>query len=114
MVTMTGLSERVESRIVKLEERGFDLTSARALLSAAEAEVARAYIKIGSIEGEVTAALDTDSPREAFGAVRELFGEVKNSVKAAHRALVEAIKAVKAGVGTPTVEAEDEGEGEGE
>lgn len=100
------IAGRVESRIEKLEERfadrNLDLSEAKVLLDVTESEIAKARESVSSIEGALSGVLNTDNPKESFTSVRELIKNAVDSIKSAHRALVEAIKAVKAGVGTPS------------
>ena len=105
------LSERVESRILKLEEkfkdRGLDLSETKRLLIVAEDEISNARESISSIEGAVDGVLSTDNPKESFSSIRELIKTSKDSVKSAHRALVEAIKSLKVSI-TNTSSSSDE------
>lgn len=122
MVERLGkLADRMESRIEKLEAREFDLSVARGLLETARLEIANAQSAVDSVGAAVEAAVEAENPREAFGAVRELLNEAKDSVRLAHKALVEAIKEIKAGTSVrPEVEDEEvaeedhEGHEEGE
>ena len=109
---LTKLADRMDSRIDKLEERGIDLSVARGLLDTARAEIANAQADVDAIEVAVEEALATDNPKEAFGAVRELLRGSKDSIKAAHRVLVEAIREIKAGVSVRPESEVDEGDEE--
>ena len=105
----------MDSRIVKLEERGLDLSVAKGLLDTARAEIANAQADVDVVEAAVALALENDNPKEAFGVVRELLSGSKDSIKAAHRTLVEAIREIKAGVGVrPDKEVDSEEGGDNE
>jgi chromosome segregation ATPase len=97
---MDRISERIENRIEKLEETGHDLTDARSLLNSAKALISQGWDDIAAIETSIDDALNFENPRESFSVIREFIGEAKDSVKNAHKALVEAIRAVKAGIST--------------
>ncbi len=92
------IADRVDSRIAKLEERidGLSLDESKSLLSIVREELRSAAVDIGAIAEALQGALDSDTPKEAFEEVRALFGEAKQSIKDAHKTLVEAIKSVKA------------------
>lgn len=101
------IAERVDSRISKLEEkfsddRGIDLSGAKVLLNVANEKIAEARNNISSIRDLATNAINTDNPKESFTEVQKFIKSAIDSLKDAHRALVEAIKAVKAGVGAPS------------
>lgn len=97
------IAGRVESRIAKLEEkftdRSIDLSEAKRLLDVTKNEIAIARESVSSVEGAVAGALATDNPKESFSAIHELIKEASANVKSAHKALIDAIKAVKAEVG---------------
>ncbi len=97
------LALRLESRIEKLEERfkdrALDLSNAKKLLVGAREEINLAKTNISTLMGLVDETLNnTENPRKEFGKVQELIKNTVSTVKDAHRALVEAIKAVKAGI----------------
>ena len=94
---------RLESRIEKLEERfkdrALDLSNAKKLLVGAREEINLAKTNISTLMGLVDETLNnTENPKEEFGKVQELIKNTVSTVKDAHRALIEAIKAVKAGI----------------
>lgn len=96
---LTRLADRMESRIEKLEAREFDLSIARELLGDARIEIANTQESIAAIDTSLEDTLASDNPKEAFSAVRGLISESKESIKIAHRALVDAIREIKAGIG---------------
>lgn len=101
---MEEMAERVESRIAKLEEKftdkDLDLSESKDLLEKARTEIESARRAVSSIEVSISGVLNTDNPRESFTTVKELTRSAIVNIKNAHRALVEAIKSVKASVGT--------------
>lgn len=92
------IADRIDSRIVKLEEtiEGLSLLESKELLLASREALVGAASDMGAIFETMRSALDSDTPKEAFTEVRTLFSEAKQSLKDAHRALVEAIKSLKA------------------
>lgn len=109
---MDKIIGRVESRIAKLEEkftdRGLDLSDAKRLLNEARDEVASAREDVSAVGGAIEGALNTDNPKESFSVIRELIKDAVASVKSAHRALVEAVKSVKASVEPNNTESSDD------
>ena len=95
------LAERVESRAQKLAtEKGVDVSKTRELLGIAKTKIADAKAAIGQIRTEVLAMFEGEAePRVVFEKVKGLLETAKESVKAAHRALVEAIASLKASAG---------------
>jgi len=104
--------DRVGSRIVKLEDKfdGLSLEESKSLLAIARVELLNASVNIEDIALALQAALDSDTPKEAFEEVRVLFGEAKQSIKDAHKTLVDAIKSVKAANSLRMDEASADGE----
>ena len=95
------IANRVESRIAKLEEKhdGLDLSGARDLLAIARTALDTAQPSVELGEEAVQNVLSSDTPKEAFSEVRKLLGDTKQSIKDAHKALVDAIVATKASTG---------------
>ena len=95
------IAGRVESRILKLEEKhdGLDLSGAKDLLAAARTALDTAQSDVDAGDAAIQDTLSSDTPKDAFNVVRELFQAAKQSIKDAHKALVDAIIATKAGTG---------------
>jgi hypothetical protein len=94
---MEHIANRVDSRIAKLEERGNDLSEAKRLLAEAWVKIDAAGEAVAEVEinlGELIA----DTPHETLQKVRELLGTAKEALRSAHRALVDAIIAIRANV----------------
>lgn len=92
-----NLSDRMASRIEKLEEKGVDMTNAKALLATADAAIAQAETEVEAIGDALEQALQSENPKEAFTTlVRPAVTAAEEAVKEAHKALVEALRAVKA------------------
>lgn len=103
--------ERMNSRIAKLEEKfagkGLDLSEAKGLLDIAINKISTARENVSKITDLTNEALGTENPKESFGAVREIIQDASSDVKDAHKALVEAIKAIKAKVETKPSSTDD-------
>jgi exonuclease VII small subunit len=95
IVRLEKVADRIEARIEKLEAKGFVLSEASQLLVAARGEVKAASKAIDEVRATIDSVLDSDQPRESFGAVREALSEAKQSIKNAHRALVKSVRAIK-------------------
>lgn len=95
---MSKLGDRIDSRITKFEEKGLDMSNAISLLAEARVEISNAQSSIEAMRVNIDAVLESDNPKESFSQIRALIGEAKDGVKKAHKALIEAIKAMKAGV----------------
>jgi hypothetical protein len=92
---MKILAGRLQSRIDKLTERGLDMTDEQILLDTALDHIASASTDVDAIEDAVIEMLNSDDPRNAFEKVKELVRTTIQSVKDAHKSLVEAIRSVK-------------------
>ncbi|MBI4121067.1 MAG: hypothetical protein HY457_02340 [Parcubacteria group bacterium] len=109
---LSALADRAESRAKKLEERGIDVSEARAKLAEARSKIAEAKTTLQTLRGRIPGLLE-----ESGSSARELLGEIKKdiqneaveAVKIAHKALVDAIVALKANVKVET-ETEEEQE----
>lgn len=99
---MNAFSNKVESLINRLEDKhdGLDLSPAKALLGTADAKIALITSSFAQLESDADAIIaGNESATEAFKEIKELIRTFKDEkVKPAHDALVEAVKAVKAGV----------------
>lgn len=121
---LTKIADRLASRIQKLKERGVDtvkteellaiartkLNDARTALAAAktEAEVAAsARVAVGDVDGDGKSdiaieeeGVQAQKPADAGKGVRTALQKARDAVRAAHRALVDAIASLNAGVKT--------------
>ena len=78
------ISERITSRIEKFEEQGKDMTTARELLRKADEKLLLTHEALDQFTNETSALLETEDPKTAF-----------ESMKEAHSALIEVIRAIK-------------------
>ncbi|MBY0110875.1 hypothetical protein K2Y00_02640 [Patescibacteria group bacterium] len=101
------LSDRIEARIAFLEERNADTEAAKTELAEADAAIAKAASAVDEVKEGLEEALDSETPREALQAVKPLGDAAKEAIRAAHTALIEAVRALpNAGYGNdePTEE----------
>lgn len=87
-----GFIARIESRIVKMQERGIDTSSAEASLEAAEGLVTIAKDNVSALSSLVSSVNDTDDPEAVRAEIRATLKTAMESVKAAHRALIAVVK----------------------
>ena len=92
------LSGRIESRINKLEERGVDMTKAKELLQTARARIREAGESLSMALSQARETLTIDISRDSFGKAVATLAQAKEKLRDAHQALVEAIRAMKAGL----------------
>lgn len=95
---MANIADRVASRIEKLSERNIDTTAARAFLGAARNAIDEGRAALAEVKVKGAQIGTTDSPAVIYSEVRTVTKEAIDAVRKAHRALVEAIKAVRANV----------------
>ncbi|MDQ3014651.1 MAG: hypothetical protein M3Q73_02215 [bacterium] len=89
------LSKRVDSRIAKFEAAEADVALAKARNATAKTKIAEARALLASVKIEADAAVASSTPQKAIPNVIKTFAKVKESIKAAHAAVVNAIKALK-------------------
>ena len=89
------ISERITSRIEKFEEQGKDMTTARELLRKADEKLLLTHEALDQFTNETSALLETEDPKTAFESMKELLTIAKSSMKEAHSALIEVIRAIK-------------------
>lgn len=102
------LAERIESRIVKFEKRGADVDQARELLTVGHGAITEARTLLENARGIVENILAGDDPRVIFEHARETVKSVIDSIKQAHRALVDSIVALKGASAARGVETNEE------
>ncbi len=90
------LSDRIESRIVKLEERGVDMTDAKRLMDTAKSDMKVAGESINTIIERAKNAFEDNVSKGAFGGIISELSKTKETLKNAHRSLVKVIKIMKA------------------
>lgn len=93
---LSKLAERIESRIVKFEDRGVDMAEATQLLEVAKGSISGAVESIVAAFERAREALGADISRDAFGSVISELKKAKESLRSAHASLVEVIRIMKA------------------
>lgn len=96
------LSERIASRIAKLEEAGIDVTEAQELLDIANLKIETAAASIAAIStvDEIIASntsTSTEAVREDLNNLRDEMAQAKSDLKDAHAALIDVVVALKPG-----------------
>jgi len=87
------LTQRIESRLATLEKNnpGTETTSIHTQITEAKTKLAEAKTKLAALEIVVQEALDSDTPNDSFGVVREGISEIKGLLVEVHRILVHII-----------------------
>lgn len=96
------ISARIASRIEKFKEQEVDTAEAEEKLVLAKDEITLAKATLSEAETQFEQIFTADDPKAIFIQVRGLVGEVKDSLKSAHQALVAAVVALKGAGATPT------------
>lgn len=89
---LDGLSERIQNRIDKFEERGVDVTEPQNLLDEATVLIDSLISDIRSVKDDLGASLEENPSREE---IREVITGLKDKLKEAHATLVESIRSLK-------------------
>ncbi|PIP73387.1 MAG: hypothetical protein COW88_02090 [Candidatus Lloydbacteria bacterium CG22_combo_CG10-13_8_21_14_all_47_15] len=107
LTRLEKLADRIQSRLTKLSERNIDISIAETLLATARKAIAEGRSALESVRAQGEALTTSDSPARDYAEMKILTRTAIDAVKKAHRALVEAIKSVKASdktVGAPSDE----------
>lgn len=101
------LSDRVDSRIAKLKEKGVDTSSAAANIVIARSKTAEARAAVALAEAAIAGAATrsdavtgSTTPSDAGKPVREALEKARIATVAAHKAVVDAIESLKEDVKT--------------
>lgn len=87
--------ERLESRLIKLESNGADISGAQASLRQASANLTEARSLMLTIDTEVNAATTSNNPRAAWQAVKARYQQVAELIRSAHANLRQAVAQIK-------------------
>jgi len=94
---LSTLADQINSRISKFEEQGKDMTTPKANMVIAEGEIGAIDNAIGLAKTNIeNILLGEDEIQIKREAVKEEVSNVKDALKAAHEALVEVVKSIKA------------------
>lgn len=96
------LSDRIESRIKKMEAGGIDVIKAKELLATANLKIEVAKASVAGITLPLTNTVSGTSSttalvKEKYSLLRTQIAEAKEDIKAAHAALVDVIRNLKPG-----------------
>ena len=96
------LSDRIDSRIAKMEAENIDVTKAKSLLVTAKAKIEIAKISSSKIASSTpllasTTATTTDALKTEYAKFRAIISAAKNDLKTAHSALIDVVKNLKPG-----------------
>lgn len=89
------LGDRIGERIAKLKEKGIDTTKAESLLAGARTEITNAETHLDMAKTTTQGAIESETPKEAFAAVRTHVEQARDAAKKAHKALVDSVVALK-------------------
>ena len=97
----TKIADRLDSRVAKLKAKGVNTANAEILIALARAKTTEAMVSLSiaktQIGSMVVSASTTDSTSNGVGgAVRDSMQKTRDAIEAAHKALVEATKSLRA------------------
>ncbi|MBL7045457.1 MAG: hypothetical protein ISR99_00240 [Parcubacteria group bacterium] len=94
------LMVRVDSRITKFEERGVDVSEAKRFSAVAKEEIAKADSAVKDAAQSVRDALAGNDPQNQRDVINSKFRVAKDAIVEAHKAVISAVRALKASVDT--------------
>lgn len=101
IMNLEGLALRIQTRITKIQSGGKDMSAASAKLAEAQAAIAAARTELANLKKANVAMIASAKPATAFASIKAKTAKnVVIKIKAAHKALVDAIVIMK-GQGTP-------------
>jgi len=89
------LSQRIDSRITKLEEDGFDMTSSKNLLDDAQVKIDDAKLKISGLSDGYESIIEVDNPKDYFERIRTDVQNIRDILKDIHLSLIEVVKTIR-------------------
>src|SRR3989344_7177765 len=92
-----NMANKIEDRMIRLQEEGAEVTALRALLKEARSNISRADVALDTAAAELRVAPDADNPADALGNARTLLEGIKTALREAHAALVEIVVEIKKG-----------------
>jgi len=102
------IAERIESRIVKFEEREIDMTEARRLLEVAKGNISSAGESITTAVENARTALASELSRNSFGSVVSELRNAKEHLRSAHKSLIEVVRIMKASLSDNSADTKDD------
>ena len=106
---LQNISDRLESRIVKMNESGVDTTaSAAAALASAQLSLDGALAEISDIDASVYAAVSAADVRSGWATLKAKFEGIRDLIKTAHSELQRSISLLKEASVQETVQQDTE------
>lgn len=100
---ISNVTDRLESRAGKMEAAGMDTQAARNKIAEARTELERAHTTLTTIDAAVAGFVGSENPRAQWQQVKATYTTARDTIKAAHRATIEALLLLKtAGTPAPT------------
>jgi len=99
---LSDIATRIESRIVKFQEAGYDMSEASRLLEDAKLEIATASEKVATLSSLIEEALSSAAPRERLSDIRAGVADVKEALRTAKGALMEVVVSIRTEVSAGT------------
>lgn len=96
------LTERIDSRIAKIEADGGDTTKAKELMAVAKTQLETAKVSTSGVELEVETLISVEASttaeiRDEFDSLKDQIEKAKGDIKKAHASLIEVINSLKKG-----------------
>jgi hypothetical protein len=92
---LQNITNRLESRIIKLNEQGVDTTASAAALVSAQLSLDGARAEISDIDASVYAAVSAADARAEWTTLKAKFSTVRDLLKTAHSELQQSISLLK-------------------
>jgi intracellular sulfur oxidation DsrE/DsrF family protein len=92
---LQNISDRLESRIVKMNESGVDTTASAAALASAQLSLDGALAEISDIDASVYAAVSAADVRSGWATLKAKFEGIRDLIKTAHSELQRSISLLK-------------------
>ena len=91
---LSRIADRIDARIDVLAAAGLDVSAAETALADAQKKIEAAADAVAAVEVEVKAAADAEKPAEAIAHAKQLSHTAKETIRAAHRALIASVHAL--------------------
>ena len=95
VMRLSTISQRLEQRIIKMEELGIETSLAKEKLASANKTLVDARLKLSDIDSLVNGATYSIEPRSDWLTVKERYQETNSLIRQAHFALQESIMALQ-------------------
>ena len=105
---LQNISDRLESRIVKMNESGVDTTASAAALASAQLSLDGALAEISDIDASVYAAVSAADVRSGWATLKAKFEGIRDLIKTAYSELQRSISLLKEASVQETVQQDTE------